>query len=176
VTENEANPVRGGYYVADLNVRGELLAVQSYDYGNIEQIPGASPLIALFASHVWRAPQEFETVLPGGNNVHVRWRASSETSGILTVRCAAELASLSLLASGISDDADRITLEAFQKYLVRELHDTQTEPAFALLELKQRPLVATINFRSPSGSNDQFLVALADRCFAAAYFRYQHLA
>jgi hypothetical protein len=174
--ENEANPVRDAYYVADLNVRGELRSLERYDYIHIEQIPGASPLIAIFGSHIWRSPQEFEVMLPGGNQLQVRWRASSDTSGILTVRCARELASLSLLASGISEDADRITLEAFQKYLVRELHDTQTEPAFALLELTQRPLVATINFRSPSGSNDQFLVALADRCFAAAYFRYHGLA
>jgi hypothetical protein len=78
---------------------------------------------------------------------------------------------LSLLASGIDPEADRLTLDAFQKHLLRELRDTGFEPAFALMDLKQRPLVATINFKSPTEPADQLLTALADRCFAAAYFR-----
>jgi hypothetical protein len=68
-------------------------------------------------------------------------------------------------------------LQAFQQHLLRELHDTGIEPAFGLLELKQRPLVATINFEQPIHTElDQLAAALADRCFAASYFRYQHLA
>ena len=44
------------------------------------------------------------------------------------------------------------------------------------MELKERPVVATINFRSPSEQADQLIAALTDRCFAASYFRYQNLA
>jgi len=105
----------------------------------------------------------------------LRWSASAATAGIATVRFEDELMSLSLLASGLDADADTITLQAFQTHLLRELHDTGVEPAFALMELTQRPLIATINFRSPPNPAEQAVVALADRCFAAAYFRYHHL-
>ena len=57
-----------------------------------------------------------------------------------------------------------------------ELRDTGYEPALDLLNLKQRPLIATVALWSPADPTDQLLVALADRCFAAAYFRYLSLA
>ena len=66
--------------------------------------------------------------------------------------------------------------KAFQRHLLTELRDTGYEPAFALLDLHQRPLVATVAFASPPDPQRQLLVALADRCFAAAYFRYLQLA
>ncbi len=44
------------------------------------------------------------------------------------------------------------------------------------MDLRERPLVATFPFESPAEAADQLLVALADRCFAAAYFRYLGLA
>jgi hypothetical protein len=56
------------------------------------------------------------------------------------------------------------------------LHDTGVEPSFALMDLEQRPVVATINFKSPEEHADQLVAALSDRCFAASYFRYQNLA
>jgi len=164
------------FTVADLNVRGELLAKQAYRYDQLEQLPGAADLITSFATLLWRTPDEFEATLPTTAGVHVRWRSSSPTSGILTLRCESELASVSLLASGVSPDADRLTFEAFQRHLLRELHGTPTEPAFALMDLRERPLIATINFLSPPQELDRLIVALADRCFAAAYFRTKDLA
>ena len=59
---------------------------------------------------------------------------------------------MSLLACGLDPSADKITLEAFQQHLLRELHDTGYEPAFALTEIEERPLVATINFAAPAGA------------------------
>jgi hypothetical protein len=44
------------------------------------------------------------------------------------------------------------------------------------MDLKERPVVATINFASPQEQVDQLIAALSDRCFAASYFRYQNLA
>jgi hypothetical protein len=164
------------FCVADLNVRGELIAKQTYRYDQLEQIPGAGDLITSFATLLWRSPDEFEATLPTSTGVAVRWRSSSATSGIVTLRCNEVLASLSLLASGVSAEADRVTLDAFQRHLVRELHGTETEPAFALMDLSERPVVATINFQSPADELDRLIVALADRCFAAAYFRTKDLA
>jgi hypothetical protein len=89
---------------------------------------------------------------------------------------AKELISVSVLCSGISEEADRVTLQTLQDHILRELRDTGFEPAFALMELAERPLAATINFQSPPQQADRRLAALADRCFAASYFRFLGLA
>ena len=113
---------------------------------------------------------------PGAAEMTYRWTATAETAGITTLRRGGELASLGLLASGQNPEADRLTLEAFQTHLLRELHGTPYEPAFGLREVCERPLVAVVAFAAPSEQVEQVLVALADRCFAAAYFRYLNLA
>ena len=163
------------FWVADLNVRGELLSRADFRYEQLEQIPEAAELIVQFSTILWRDPERFETSLPPGR-LSIRWRASAPTAGILTVRYGAQLTSLTLLLTGKHAEADRITLEAFQLHLLRELHDTGFEPAFELMEIPERPLAATINFAPPVEQADRMLVALADRCFAASYFRCQDLA
>jgi hypothetical protein len=165
------------FLVADLNVQGELQLREKYSYAALEQIPGAAQIIAGCSAALWRSPELFETSLTGSlSKLILRWSASARTAGIMTIRHDTELMSLSLLATGIEPQTDAITISTFQDRIVHELHDTGVEPAFALLELKDRPLVATINFRLPSSPDDQRAVALADRCFAAAYFRYHRLA
>ena len=175
-------PARGPFYVADLDVRGELQLMAEYRYEHLEQVPGAAALIGQFSAWLWRSPDEFEEVfdeaLPGGDaplDLAFRWRSSSNSSGIATVRWRGELASLSLLASGLAHEADRLTLAAFQQHLLRELRDTPYEPAFTLMDLRERPLVATFNFSSPPDPLARAVTALADRCYAASYFRYQGL-
>ncbi len=166
------------FTVADLNTRGELQLRQTYGYSQLEQIPGAADLIGIFSGNLYRTPEEFETKLPpeGPTTLNFRWRCSCPSAGIASLRTAGRLASVSLIVTGINPEADRMTLEIFQKHLLRELHDTGIEPSFALLELKDRPLVATLNFASPTDLNEQVIVALTDRCFAAAFFRYHRLA
>lgn len=165
------------FFVADLTLRGDLRETAEYRYEHLELIPGAAELIVHLATHLYRDPEEFETPLSRGReHLTFRWRASAETAGITSVRNAGELASVGLLASGINPDADRATLEAFQTHLLRELHGTEFEPAFGLREVADRPLVAVVAFAAPSEQEDQVLVALAERCFAAAYFRYLNLA
>ena len=172
----EKSPIRH-FFVADLNLRGDLKATAEYRYDQLEQVPGAAELIVQFATQLYRTPEEFEIpMVRRSDRLLYRWRSSSETSGITTLRNAGELASLAILASGINADADRLTLEAFQTHLLRELHGTQFEPAFGLREATDRPLVAVVAFAAPPEQADQVLVALADRCFAAAYFRYLNLA
>ena len=164
------------FFVADLNVKGELQSVEEYRYDLLERVPGAADLIGHFSGLLWQRPDEFEEPLPGSSSgLNFRWRSCSSTAGIATLRCHRQLTSLSLLASGVAEETDTLTLAAFQQHLLRELRDTGYEPAFGLMELKQRPLVATIDFQSPSRPPDQAAAALADRCFAASYFRYQQL-
>ena len=168
-------PPSANFTVADLNAHGELQLKAEYDYASLEQIPAAAEIMVVLATALYRSPEEFEAKL-WRPNLLFRWRSSAATAGIATLRCQQELASLSLLATGIDPDADQITLGAFQSHLLHQLHDTGIEPAFALLNLPERPLVATVNFLSPPDEMDRFAVALADRCFAAVYFRYHHLA
>lgn len=167
----------GSFAVADLNAAGELQLKSEYRYEFLEQIPGAAELIGHLAGELSRSPEEFETTLAvAGAGIRFRWRSSSESAGIATLRSEGELVSVTLLCSGISEDQDRLTLEAFQTHLLRELRDTGFEPAFALMEIPERPLAASFNFQPPKRTVDRHVAALADRCFAAAYFRFQHLA
>jgi hypothetical protein len=160
-----------------LDARGQLHSREVYNYEDLEKVPQAADLIASASSALWKSPDAFDlSPVAVGTKVECRWRAVAASAGILTLRCAGELASLSLLVSGIDAEADRITLETFQRYLLQELHDTGYEPAFDLLNIAERPLVATMNIHSPKDAVDQMTIALADRCFAASYFRYQHLA
>lgn len=166
------------FFVADLNAKGELNDVAPYTYSDLVQIPGAADVITEMSTHLYRSPEHFEVpLLMGRRDIALRWKAVAPTAGIATVRFdESDLASVSLLASGLNPEADQITLQAFQRHLLTELRDTGYEPAFALMDLCQRPLVATVGFASPPDPQRQLLVALADRCFAAAYFRFLQLA
>jgi hypothetical protein len=165
------------FFVADLSLRGDLRETAEYRYEHLEQVPGAAELIVHLATHLYRSPEEFETPLSRvRKHLTFRWRASAPTAGVTTVRNEGQLTSLGLLASGIDPEADRVTLEAFQTHMLRELHGTEFEPAFGLREVADRPLVAVVAFAPPTEQVDQVLVALAERCFAAAYFRYLNLA
>lgn len=165
------------FWVADLNAQGELQSKTDCRYEHLEHVSEAAELIIQFSTLLWRNPEGFETCLsPPFAHLWVRWRAAAPTAGIATVKCRGELAAFSLFVAGKEPEADRITLETFQRHLLRELHDTGFEPAFGLLGLTERPLVATINFAPPVEKADKIHVALADRCFAASYFRCQDLA
>lgn len=165
------------FYVADFDPQGEMRATQAYDYDTLGKIPGCTDLIARFSGQLYQQADTFEFVLSSeAASVTFRWHASAPTAGIATIRANGELASISILATGLVPDADEITFAAFQRHLTHELHDTGYEPAFGLLELRERPIIATMTFQSPDGELDRLIVALADRCFAAAYFRFHGLA
>ena len=167
---------QGTFLVADLNASGELQFKGEYRYAALEQVPGAAEVIGQISGALWRNPDEFEEQLdPDNPRLRLRWRSLSASSGMATLRSDEELISVSVLCSGISEEADRVTLHTLQDHLLRELRDTGFEPAFALMELPERPLAATINFQSPPEQDDRRLAALADRCFAASYFRFLRL-
>jgi len=162
--------------MADLDARGDLQLRAEYHYDALTQISGAAELIGELSGLLWRSPEAFEHAklaeIPG---LTFRWRASAPSAGIATVRANEQLVSLSLLVSGQLPEQDASTLRAFQTHLLRELHDTGIEPSFDLLSLEDRPLAATINFQQPAEAAARAIAALADRCFAAAYFRFQGL-
>ena len=170
-------PPRGSFVMADLDVRGDLQLKADYHYDALTQIPGAVDLIGQLSGLLWRSPEEFEQPsFAGVPQLTFRWRASAASAGIAVLRWNDRLVSLSLLVSGQLPEQDLLTLQAFQTHLLRELHDTGIEPSFDLMGLHERPLAATINFQQPDDTAAQAVAALADRCFAAAYFRFQGLA
>jgi hypothetical protein len=173
----ETNASSRVFFVADLNTKGELRNITEYDYSSLERIPGASELIGSCSGSLWKNPEETQFVLSDEHGTWLRWRSTAAGAGISTIRRAAgDLVSLSLLASGLNLQAESTTFSVFQQHLVRELRQTPFEPAFDLLQIKQRPLLATMTFTSANGSAEQMIEALADRAFAAAYFRYLQLA
>jgi hypothetical protein len=166
------------FHVADLNTRGELRQIADYDYATLELIPGAADLISRCSAQLWQTPAEFEIPLNENRKTFIRWRATADSAGVLTVRRDTnDLVSLSLLAAGRDKEADSTTLDVLQKHLVRELRQTPFEPAFDLMQITERPLIATITFANDENKGDEPLIeALADRSFAASYFRYLGLA
>ena len=142
--------VAKSFWVADVNVRGELELKAEYQYDALHQISGAAELIGDFSGALWRTPRDSSSGSRWkGPEMALHWQSTSHTTGIATLWQSKDLVSLSLLASGVDEEADRITLEAFQHHLLTELHDTGIEPACALLNLTERPLVATVNFSRP---------------------------
>jgi hypothetical protein len=162
------------FHVADLSAAGDLLLQQDYTYEALETIPFAWEVIVRCATELWRSPEEFDLNFPGGDGqrIQLRWRVCAKGAGVLTLRCEDQLCSLSLLAGGLDPDGDVLTLQAFQQHLLRALHDTGAEPAFSLMELPQRPLLATILLMPPASHAARVSIAVMDRCFAAAYFRF----
>jgi hypothetical protein len=163
------------FWIVDLTASGEVRLKQEYEYRLLEEIPGATDLITGFSTHLWRSPDEFVTNLPGGH-LQMRWRSCSLTSGIATLWYRGELASLTVLLCGTEPERGADTLQPIQNHLLRELHDTGIEPAFDLMEIPERPVGATLNLRAPQEAGEQLVFALADRCFAASYFRMMGLA
>jgi hypothetical protein len=176
------------FVVADLDASGALLMRERYTYETLERVPGAVELIAQMSAALYRSPQEFEARLDG-SRLAMRWRAVSDSSGIATVRWGRTLVAVSMLVSGLNADTDSATLGAVQRHVMTELRDTGFEPGFALVEIPDRPLLATMNLREPpvdeaekasGGLSDltaeRMRLALVDRCFAAAYFRQMGLA
>lgn len=174
-------PARRAFTIADLNAKGELELKGEYRYEHLERVPGAADLIGHLAGALWRSPEAFEAPLPPDDEqprLSFRWRSCAPSAGLATVRFEGDLLSLSLLAAGTGPEDEALAFRALQQHLLRELRDTGYEPAFALMDLRERPVAATINFGGvPAlGPADRLATALADRCFAAAYFRYLGLA
>jgi len=161
-----------GFTAVDLTPQCELRLQARYEYALLEQIDGAPELIGQCSAEIWRSPESFDFAFPqAGGRLVLRWCACSPTSGIAILLGERQAFSVSLLASGLDIAADRLTLDACQQYFVRQLRGTPFEPSFGLIDLWQRPLVATIGLFLPADDSDKKLFALADRCFAAAYFR-----
>jgi len=164
------------FHVADLRASGEIHSTAEYAYEHLEQVPCARELIADLASSLYREPEEFERPLDPRGEMVFRWHSNSSASGNSSLRDRGNLISFGLLVSGLNSDSDQITLETFQTHLLRELHGTPYEAAFDVMSLQQRPLLVSVAFGEPAEKAGQSLAALADRCFAAAYFRYLGIA
>ncbi|HEX8324873.1 MAG TPA: hypothetical protein VF595_13275 [Tepidisphaeraceae bacterium] len=153
------------------------MAATPYDYDTLQRVPGCVELIGHLAGLIWRMPDAFETDLVAvPERLELRWQSTAPTAGLMTLRWGVRVVSITVLASGLNPDADELTINALQQQLVHQLHGTEYEASFALRELTARPLAATLNITTPADPSLQSTAAVADRCFAAAYFRYLRLA
>ena len=165
-TTIDAMSYRGPFIVADLNVRGELQLKASYEYEQLEQVPGAADLIAHPSSE-----KSGKALRNGG----------SPDCGLAKPTCIcagdppppppawrrlqrrrpgfAEAGRLRDRRRGGSDHPGRRSSGIF----CASCATPAMKPAFGLMDLKERPLVATINFRSPSDPTDQL-----DSCWPTA--------
>src|SRR5580658_4252856 len=158
------------FFVADLNPLGELREITEYDTSSLERISCAAALIRLCSKELAKNSDTFETPITPNGKTALRWRATGQGTGVLTVRSAdGELVSVSVLAA--TEQTDAATFMVLQQHLVRQLRQTRFEPAFDLMQIKQRPVLATITFTCPDEPDERMARALADRAFAAAYFR-----
>ena len=169
------------FHVADLSAQGELQLRAQYLYQDLEQLPGAADLIGIFSGQLWQNQGNEWSVSLFPYNLKIRLMSPAETSAIATVweRTSADresLLSLSLLLTGKNKDADDLTVRALQTHLLRELHGTEFEAGFALMGLKERPMVASVHLGLPANPEARAPFALLDRCLAAAFFRYHGLA
>ena len=161
-----------GFTAIDLSPQCEVRLQARYEYDLLQRIDGAAELIGELAGEIWKSPEAFDARISATTEpLEVRWCASANTAGVLIIHDTRQTLSVSLLAAGLERAADMLTLAAFQKHVVSNLHDTGYEPAFDLIELWQRPLLATVGFRMPPTGPDRAVFAMLDRCFAAAYFR-----
>ena len=159
------------FHVADLNALGELRQLTEYDSASLEAIPLASELISRCWQELSQNSDTFESPMCDDGKTSIRWRTTGKGAGILTVRNqAGDPVSISVLSSIYQ--RDETTFAVLQQHLVRQLHQTRFEPAFDLMQIKERPLVATITLSCPDEPGQQMIRALADRAFAAAYFRH----
>jgi len=170
------------FWVADLSIGGEILFKEPYENAVLERVPGAAELIGEVAGRLYRWPDGFDVDLLAGT-IRILWRPCCDSGGVLTIRYRDEvgpaapwqLASFALLLSGTNEDEDRAICSAAQNRLVEILHDTGMEPAFDLAELTERPLVASFSNTLPADARLRETLAISDRCFGAAYFRWRHL-
>lgn len=161
------------YWVADLKANGELQSEAPYDYAHLERLPGCAELIGHLSGALWASCETFEIDLATTpTRLWLRWQATAPSAGLMTLRWQNRVVSITVLASGIDRDLDDSTIGVLQRKLVQELHDTGHEAAFSLTDLHRRPLAATINIATPDEPTLHLITAVADRCFAAAYFRY----
>jgi hypothetical protein len=167
---------KGTFHVADISPQGELHQLAEYDYDSLELIDGAADLIGRCSGELYKNGEEFEVGLTDDRSTTLRWRATAAGTGVATIRHGAdELVSLSILAAGAEEQSEAATMDVLQKHIARQLVQTPFEPAFDLMQIKQRPLLATMTLAVGGEASQHHVWALADRAFAAAYFRYLRL-
>ena len=108
----------------------------------------------------------------------VSWTAWSPTAGELVVRCSRETLSRSLLLCGVDPGAERLALRRFNKEAPKRggwMRDEPDDPP-RILSVKERPLLMSIMLFDKNAPSLFWCANLAQRCFAAAYFRRRFVA
>lgn len=166
------------FWVIDLHPSGDVRSTERYTYALLQQIPSADDLITQIATELYRNPNGFELHVGTQRALLLRFAPISQSSAALTVRerSSSAVVSFSLMLTEAEPAHESISLDAFQKQVVRELHGTEHEASFAIRGLTQRPALISLSLHDPKNPADRAVAAVVDRCAAAAYFRYHHCA
>jgi hypothetical protein len=109
--------------------------------------------------------------VPGLEHVELKW--TREGSGALATFWSRNVpVTTSALAPGLDADDALAVLESVQQLVLQFHGDSPEEPAFDLLAVAERPLLATLPIPVPALalSPDMGVIADAETCLAAAFF------
>lgn len=126
------------------------------------------------------SPDGFSILLPQtmGNPVTLCWRAASRTAGVVEFTLGRALAARSLVLCGVEKAAEREVLRAFNKQARRwgNVWIRYGEGDPRIYSIKERPLMVTVFHVDKNDHERQLGVGIAQRAFAAAYFRFRFIA
>lgn len=132
----------------------------------------APAAVAVFAGMIAAGGGDFVRPVPVGPAAHVRLRwTAARTAAVATFYAAGELATSSVLLSGVREADDAAAAAAFRGLVTRAFSGTPAEPGFDVLGLARRPLVASLPWPNPAvAPADLGLIADMETCLAAAWF------
>lgn len=126
--------------------------------------------VEVFRDLLERHGAAFRAPLPvrGLKHIELQWTQEG-TAALATFWSHGEPITMSAIVPGLVAEDDRQVLAMLQQ-LVMELHgNSPLEPAFDVLKIADRPLLATLLIPRPFPHRDTAVIADAETCLAAAF-------
>ncbi len=131
-------------------------------------VPGA---VEVFRSMLDRHGDNFREPLPIPAFAHIglSWTRQG-TAAVASFWARGDPVTTSALAPGLDAGDDHAALDGIQSLVLHFHGDSPSEPAFDLLTIADRPLLATVPIPVPSNRADMAIIADMETCLAAAFF------
>jgi hypothetical protein len=174
----------GQFFLIEFTHEMEVLPGTAHGWFHREDIGEDGPIfdaVAPLMDDLRQSPAGFETKLHdprGGRPMLIRWRPHSQTAGTAEFWMNGTLAARSLLLCGVEKSAEWRALRQFNREAPRRWRTADDDPRAAprLLQLHERPLYASIIFLDKNDATRRVVLLIAQRAFAAAYFRVRFVA
>jgi hypothetical protein len=129
----------------------------------------APAAVEVFRDLVERHGASFRVPLPVRGLAHLELQWTSYGTAAMATFWARAPVTTSALAAGLDAGEDRDVLQALQSLILHFHGDSPLEPAFDVLAIPDRPLLATVPIPAPP-TPDMGIIADAETCLAAAFF------